>query len=76
MKWVVLLAVVGIVLWLMRGRRPGLPRGAPRPGPAPRIESMVECAHCGVNLPRGEAVFEGENAFCSPAHRRAGPRRA
>lgn len=75
MKLVVLVAVVALVLWLMRSRAPGLRGGGPKPGPAPRIEGMVECAHCGLNLPRSEAVLEGDQAYCSAAHREAGPRR-
>ncbi len=34
-------------------------------------EAMVACAHCQVYLPRGEAIWQGEHAFCGEAHRLA-----
>jgi uncharacterized protein len=81
MKFLLLLAVIAVVWWLMAGRsaRTQAVRAARKPAP-PRIEPMVRCAHCGVHLPRGEALaLEGAEAgddtqpwFCSPAHRAAG----
>jgi len=35
---------------------------------------MVECAHCGLHLPQGEAVFDGATPYCGEPHRLAGPR--
>ncbi len=32
---------------------------------------MVPCAHCGVHVPRNEAVQKGDRYYCSEAHRRA-----
>ncbi|MFN2308131.1 MAG: PP0621 family protein [Gammaproteobacteria bacterium] len=32
---------------------------------------MLACAHCGVYFPEREAVREGDQVFCSPAHRLA-----
>jgi len=70
MKWLVVLAVVGIGLWLLlRGR-------TPRRGAAPRPQAMVECAHCGVHVPAADAVLGGASVYCSEAHRLAGPQRA
>jgi uncharacterized protein len=34
-------------------------------------ESMVPCAHCGVNVPRSEALESAGRFFCSEEHRRA-----
>lgn len=69
MKWLVVLAVVGVGLWLMlRGR-------APRRSPPHRAEAMVQCAHCGVHFLSADAVLDGSRVFCSEAHRLAGPRR-
>lgn len=80
MKFVVVIVVVVGLLWLMLGRerRSGAsPRGAPgakaTKGAAP-VE-MLACAHCGVHLPRTEALFDAAGrAFCVEAHRVAGPR--
>jgi len=33
---------------------------------------MVRCAHCGVHLPRPEALAEGALHYCSQEHRDAG----
>ena len=35
-----------------------------------RAENMVACAHCGVNLPRSEALEADANWFCGEEHRR------
>ena len=37
-------------------------------GPAP--EQMVTCNHCGLYLPRNEAIVEGDKFFCCAEHRR------
>jgi uncharacterized protein len=75
MKYLLVMLVVGVGLWLLLR-----PRGAQRPPAAPprQVEppaDMVACAHCDLRLPRGEAVFDPEGrAFCDDAHRHAGPR--
>jgi uncharacterized protein len=79
MKYLLVLLVVGIVLWLMfgRSRKPADRADAARPaagGPA-EPAPMLACAHCGVHLPRDEALRDGVGrAYCSEAHRLAGPR--
>lgn len=80
MKYLLLIVVVGVVLWLMgSGRRQRMQqeRRPPAPGPktAPVPVEMVACAHCGLNLPLGEALQDGSaRPYCSEAHRAAGPR--
>ncbi len=64
---------------------------APPAGAAPEPEPMVDCAHCGVLLPRSDALAadapypgtgpaampsDGLRYFCCEAHRRAGPGRS
>jgi uncharacterized protein len=40
---------------------------------APPVEPMVACAHCGVNVPRSEALEAAAGRFfCSEEHRRLG----
>jgi uncharacterized protein len=72
-KYVVVALVVGLVLWLMFGRRG---RGSSGTHTSARrgSEDMIACAHCGVHLPRSEALVAGGRAYCSAAHRDAGPR--
>ncbi|TEA74142.1 PP0621 family protein [Allopusillimonas ginsengisoli] len=37
-------------------------------------ESMVQCEHCGIHLPRSEAVMIGGRTWCSQEHARLGVR--
>jgi uncharacterized protein len=32
------------------------------------MEGMVRCAHCGIHLPRSEAVVSRGRTYCSTAH--------
>ena len=62
----VLFAVAAVVLILRRlYRRPSPPRPLAAPG------QMVRCAHCGLYVPRDEAMHAGVLDFCSAAHRDA-----
>jgi uncharacterized protein len=85
MKYVVVLIVVALALWLLlRGRGGGAgPRGADRPekpggGSVRRDDApidIVACAHCGVHLPRTEALLDAQGRlYCGAEHRLAGPR--
>lgn len=74
-----LLAVV--IIWLfyspaLRGKRTGS-SSPPAPKPAQnQAENMVQCAHCGVHLPEGDATKDGHgHLYCSAAHLQSGPRR-
>lgn len=98
-KWLLLAAVVAVAWWwLSRGRHSGR-RTGPGPANAPHASSgtstaagatgpaepepMVACAHCGLLLPRSDAVPSAAQPddgrihyFCCEAHRRAGPGRS
>jgi uncharacterized protein len=85
MKYLVLLAILAVVMLLFFGRGRGKPpadRQAPPPPKAPpQAQAEVEateilaCAHCGVHLPRSEAVFDlAGRPYCGPEHRASGPR--
>lgn len=39
---------------------------------SPQAESMVRCAHCGIHLPRSEAVLSSGQTWCSQDHARLG----
>lgn len=47
-------------------------RRPPRVPAAPQVEAMIQCAHCGVHVPLGESVAEGERRYCCEEHRRLG----
>ena len=44
--------------------------GTRAPKPSAAGEAMVSCHHCGLNVPRSEALAEGDRWYCSDAHRR------
>lgn len=74
MKLLLLVAVVLGVLWLLRSRKPGggASSASGKSGrPSEPTHPMVSCAHCGVHLPREDAVAGGDGLYCSDAHRRA-----
>jgi uncharacterized protein len=74
MKYLLVLIVVVLGLWLLLRKRspPAKPKPPQKPaGPA----QMLACAHCDLRLPRSEALMDPQGrAFCSEAHRLAGPR--
>ena len=74
LRWLILAAAVFAAIWLLRrslARRDAGPPAKPGGGPA----VLVACAHCGVYLPRGEALELDGNLYCSDQHRRLGPAR-
>jgi uncharacterized protein len=69
MKILIFLVAVVLLLWLLRKastRRPPPPE--PR-DPATMPQPMLACAHCGVHLPRDEALPGRGGVFCGEAHR-------
>jgi uncharacterized protein len=77
MKFLLLLVVIGVALWLFKSRSRVQGPAAPplRPGKAPAATPMLVCVHCGVHLPQTDAVMDpAGRPFCSEAHRLAGPR--
>ena len=78
MKYLVVLLVVGLGLWLLvtrlrGGGGPGdeVRRGPGKPPAGPVV--MVQCAHCGLHLASSDALPEASRLYCSEAHRRLGP---
>lgn len=53
-------------------RRQAPPR---RAAPAKPPEAMVRCAHCGIHLPRSEAVLIQGQTWCSTEHAKLGVRK-
>lgn len=69
LRVLLVLVVVGILIWMFGARS----RTAKKSGPAQRPQAFARCAHCGVHLPVNDAVLDGGLAYCSEAHRLAGP---
>ncbi len=63
---------LGLAIWglyliirhLLRQRQQQKPREI-------RSVDSVSCAHCGLHLPREEALRDGDRYFCNEAHLRA-----
>lgn len=79
-RLLILLLLALVVIWWLFGRAsqsrgdgPGkrMPRGARRP----EVQDIVACAHCGVHVPRTEAVSDGIDHYCGEPHRLLGPDR-
>ena len=69
MKYLFWLVVGLFVWWAYRRSRAGA--GTPQSPPPPQTQDMVTCAHCGIHLPRDEAVTGTRGQYCSAAHRSA-----
>jgi uncharacterized protein len=68
--WVALIAAA---VWFIR-RLLNPPAKRPRAAPRESVAApMVRCAHCGVHLPQDHALGQGQQWFCSEAHRLEGP---
>lgn len=69
MKYLFWAIVIGFVWWAWRRSRS---QATPQTPPAaPTTQEMVTCAHCGVHLPRDEAVTGTRGQYCGTAHRSA-----
>ncbi|MGE8566431.1 hypothetical protein D3C85_437890 [compost metagenome] len=79
--WIVLiiavLFVARIAARMAAARQVGeQPKGRSQPAPPKHApESMVRCAHCGIHLPRSEAVLLNGHTWCSTEHSKLGPAR-
>jgi uncharacterized protein len=70
MKFLFLLLVALVVIWAIKRSRVNPPAGSDKPQAASPTE-MVACAHCGIHLPRAEAVSGQKGLYCSTEHRSA-----
>ena len=77
-----LLWVVVIIGLLFATRLINIKKSAPKrpataqPPPASKgVEQMVRCAHCGIYLPRSEALMSNNHTWCSLEHSRLGAKK-
>lgn len=67
---ILLLVVIGLVIFAIIKRYKQslkMPQSTGKPA-----EDMVKCAHCAVNLPRGEALYTQGEFFCTIEHQKLG----
>ena len=68
MKFVIILLVILVVVWLARSGSRRVTRNRPKPPLA--HEDMVACSRCGLHLPRSEALTHGKHHYCCAQHQR------
>jgi uncharacterized protein len=68
----IILLALGLlaVYWILRSYRRRVDRGEPKP-PAAGGEDMVQCAQCGVHLPRSESITTQGSFYCTAEHQRS-----
>ena len=70
MRYLVLIALVVLAVWLLRRAL----RDKTPPPARPAVEGeLVACARCGLNLPRAEAREAAGRLYCGEEHARLGP---
>jgi len=66
------IALIVLVVMAVRAKLKGMRQPPPpfdRPQePVREIESMTQCAHCGLHFPASEAVHADGHDYCSPGH--------
>lgn len=66
------LLLLGWVVWMISRLRRPASRPAKSEAPAPSAtQDMVACAHCGLHLPKRDAVQGARGTYCSTEHRTA-----
>jgi uncharacterized protein len=84
MKYLLVLAVLWVAIWLWRKNRREEMRDAQhekaaraqrQPAAPAAPKAMLRCAHCGLHLPASDALGgPGDAVYCSAAHREAAER--
>lgn len=75
MKYVVVLVVVMVAIWVWRSNRAeerAEQRAAPRPGRRPAVANsvdMIGCDLCGVHCPSDDLVRGHTGVYCCSQHR-------
>jgi uncharacterized protein len=72
LKILLLIAIGFIVFAIFKAYQRSLQNARPPVRESDAVENMVKCAHCGVNLPRSEAIYSGGDFYCTPEHKQLG----
>ena len=71
MKFILLLFVIVVAVWVWRNnRRPDADLRKPQPPKPPALPlAMVACLQCGTHLPESDAVRGPHGSYCCTEHR-------
>jgi uncharacterized protein len=68
MKFLLILLLVMVGIWLWRSSRETPRSRKPAPPANTGPQEMVRCAHCAVHLPASDAVPGKKGLYCSSEH--------
>ena len=72
MKYLLLLLLIGLLCWAFTRTRQSRTSDSPdTPSSSTSAQDMARCAHCGIHLPKDEAVLGDKGLYCSTEHRTA-----
>lgn len=71
MTRILFFALLVAIAWVWFVRKRHKPDAEPLPPEAPAVEHIVQCVHCGLRVPEGEALLADGKHYCSEAHRDA-----
>ena len=66
MKYLLILSVVLVGIWLWRSNRPASPKQSSTS--APQALEMVRCGYCDVHLPLADVVQGRKGVYCCADH--------
>lgn len=73
--WVVVIIAALLITRIITQKKPFIASPRKDKAPAPQgSEEMVRCSHCGIYLPRSEALMSNNHTWCSLDHAKLGPR--
>lgn len=76
MKFLLVLSVIVVAIWVWRNNRQAESNNAKRTPPKPALPAaMVACLQCGTHLPESEAVKGPGGSYCCTEHRQQHERR-
>ena len=72
MRFLFILLIVILVIWFVKSLRRTTAAAPPQGDEKPEGQQvMLACAHCGLHLPRDEALPGRGGVFCGESHRSA-----
>jgi uncharacterized protein len=76
LTWLLIILAALMFSRLFNARQAAARRATSQPAQPARTaggaEPMVRCAHCGIYMPRSEALLIGRQTWCSEEHARLG----